>query len=400
MMQMKYYLGVAALFLALLFSACTDEAENEDGSAGLPPVEEPGDEVDDTPLLEKKIVKILADLGDGDLAEFAFAYNAEGRLVKISLDDGGYGGSDECRITYSGDSLFMDLYSEHRVFAELEDGKAAYCEYIPLSEPSGWWGYDFIYSRGYLSEVLEDGEEYLHMDVVGGGNLASMSGDGEMTFLASEVENNANVDLFYFLFGWVSGYDDFWELGFAGALGERYKYLPESISTYEDDPSLSYVYLETFHYETDADGYVTEIVHRVHEGYNSRENVDTYTETYIIVYEDNNSEIKNPGDDDERTPIVGEWVYSEEMDGIVATEQIEFRSDMTGVLTYTETDNWGDIVYSEGTDFEYTLSTNVNGLSYVTMIDEESMTRSRYEVTATRLLLFVEKNGYIEYKKQ
>lgn len=73
---------------------------------------------------------------------------------------------------------------------------------------------------------------------------------------------------------------------------------------------------------------------------------------------------------------------------------------MTGVLTYTETDNWGDIVYSEGTDFEYTLSTNVNGLSYVTMIDEESMTRSRYEVTATRLLLFVEKNGYIEYKKQ
>lgn len=227
-----------------------------------------------------------------------------------------------------------------------------------------------------------------------------MSGDGEMTFLASEVENNANVDLFYFLFGWVSGYDDFWALGFAGALGERYKYLPESISTYEDDPSLSYVYLETFHYETDADGYVTEIVHRVHEGYNSRENVDTYTETYIIVYEDNNSEIKNPGDDDERTPIVGEWVYSEEMDGIVATEQIEFRSDMTGVLTYTETDNWGDIVYSEGTDFEYTLSTNVNGLSYVTMIDEESMTRSRYEVTATRLLLFVEKNGYIEYKKQ
>ena len=215
MMQMKYYLGVAALFLALLFSACTDEAENEDGSAGLPPVEEPGDEVDDTPLLEKKIVKILADLGDGDLAEFAFAYNAEGRLVKISLDDGGYGGSDECRITYSGDSLFMDLYSEHRVFAELEDGKAAYCEYIPLSEPSGWWGYDFIYSRGYLSEVLEDGEEYLHMDVVGG-NLASMSGDGEMTFLASEVETNANVDLFYFLFGWVSGYDDFWELGFAG----------------------------------------------------------------------------------------------------------------------------------------------------------------------------------------
>ena len=398
MMQMKYYLGVAALFLALLFSACTDEAENEDGSAGLPPVEEPGDEVDDTPLLEKKIVKILADLGDGDLAEFAFAYNAEGRLVKISLDDGGYGGSDECRITYSGDSLFMDLYSEHRVFAELEDGKAAYCEYIPLSEPSGWWGYDFIYSRGYLSEVLEDGEEYLHMDVVGG-NLASMSGDGEMTFLASEVENNANVDLFYFLFGWVSGYDDFWELGFAGALGERYKYLPESISTYEDDPSLSYVYLETFHYETDADGDVTEIIHRAHEGYNSGETVNSYTETYTIVYSEEAS--NTPDDEEENQPsIIGTWEYSEEIDNIVATERIEFQSDLTGSVTYTEMDEWGEVLYSEGSKFEYSLSTDSEGITYVIIVEEEVSTRYRYDITATRLLLFIDDNSYIEFQKQ
>ena len=398
MMQMKYYLGVAALFLALLFSACTDEAENEDGSAGLPPVEEPGDEVDDTPLLEKKIVKILADLGDGDLAEFAFAYNAEGRLVKISLDDGGFGGSDECRITYSGDSLFMDLYSEHRVFAELEDGKAAYCEYIPLSEPSGWWGYDFIYSRGYLSEVLEDGEEYLHMDVVGG-NLASMSGDGEMTFLASEVENNANVDLFYFLFGWVSGYDDFWELGFAGALGERYKYLPESISTYEDDPSLSYVYLETFHYETDADGDVTEIIHRAHEGYNSGETVNSYTETYTIVYSEEAS--NTPDDEEENQPsIIGTWEYSEEIDNIVATERIEFQSDLTGSVTYTEMDEWGEVLYSEGSKFEYSLSTDSEGITYVIIVEEEVSTRYRYDITATRLLLFIDDNSYIEFQKQ
>ena len=398
MMQMKYYLGVAALFLALLFSACTDEAENENGSAGLPPVEEPGDEVDDTPLLEKKIVKILADLGDGDLAEFAFAYNAEGRLVKISLDDGGYGGSDECRITYSGDSLFMDLYSEHRVFAELEDGKAAYCEYIPLSEPSGWWGYDFIYSRGYLSEVLEDGEEYLHMDVVGG-NLASMSGDGEMTFLASEVENNANVDLFYFLFGWVSGYDDFWELGFAGALGERYKYLPESISTYEDDPSLSYVYLETFHYETDADGDVTEIIHRAHEGYNSGETVNSYTETYTIVYSEEAS--NTPDDEEENQPsIIGTWEYSEEIDNIVATERIEFQSDLTGSVTYTEMDEWGEVLYSEGSKFEYSLSTDSEGITYVIIVEEEVSTRYRYDITATRLLLFIDDNSYIEFQKQ
>ena len=399
MMQMKYYLGVAALFLALLFSACTDEAENEDGSAGLPPVEEPGDEVDDTPLLEKKIVKILADLGDGDLAEFAFAYNAEGRLVKISLDDGGYGGSDECRITYSGDSLFMDLYSEYRVFAELENGKAAYCEYIPLSEPSGWWGYDFIYSRGYLSEVLEDGEEYLHMDVVGGGNLASMSGDGEMTFLASEVENNANVDLFYFLFGWVSGYDDFWELGFAGALGERYKYLPESISTYEDDPSLSYVYLETFHYETDADGDVTEIIHRAHEGYNSGETVNSYTETYTIVYSEEAS--NTPDDEEENQPsIIGTWEYSEEIDNIVATERIEFQSDLTGSVTYTEMDEWGEVLYSEGSKFEYSLSTDSEGITYVIIVEEEVSTRYRYDITATRLLLFIDDNSYIEFQKQ
>lgn len=393
----KYRYLTLILWCIPLFIACTQEEQSDESQGGTGSAILPDEEDDDTALSGKKVAKIIADLGDGEQAELYFEYDVQGRLVKISETDDRYGGTDECEIIYSENSLSMRLYDKFEDSAILKDGKAISNERTHLSSGDIYF-YDFVYSQDYLSGVFDDSEGSFSLKVEGG-NLTHLSGDGEMTFVASKVENKANVDLFYFILGWIVGYDDFWELGFVGALGERFRNLPESISTYEDDPSLCYTYLEAFYYETDADGDVTEIIHRAHEGYNSGETVNSYTETYTIVYSEEAS--NTPDDEEENQPsIIGTWEYSEEIDNIVATERIEFQSDLTGSVTYTEMDEWGEVLYSEGSKFEYSLSTDSEGITYVIIVEEEVSTRYRYDITATRLLLFIDDNSYIEFQKQ
>lgn len=105
------------------------------------------------------------------------------------------------------------------------------------------------------------------------------------------------------------------------------------------------------------------------------------------------------GDDDDEVisvSIVGTWTY----EGDKISETYEFRSGLSGVHSVVNRDDYGEITTSAQENFEYTLSESNDGTKYVTIVFESSSKRYKYEVTASKLLLYTSSTQYYEYKKR
>ena len=282
-MKKNYFLMIA-LFCASLFVACTDEDDDNGGKE-----EEPGIEIPDgngneggesVEILPKKITKIVGYEDGSEFVEFVFEYDSDGRLIEQTVD-----GDWIVEIDYPTDTQVVASSSSggEQTFY-LEDGKATTC----VQEAYFDFEREYVYSGGYLSRIDEDGDVLLDIDVEDGELVAISDDDVENTFTLSDVDNNAQIDLYGFILSYVIGYmDDEVEMDFyLGVTGERYRHLPSKIFGYSDDPSLEYTLSMTFDYEVDDEGYVTEIEVTYRDGYNSGEVTDTYTEVYEIIYED------------------------------------------------------------------------------------------------------------------
>ena len=106
-------------------------------------------------------------------------------------------------------------------------------------------------------------------------------------------------------------------------------------------------------------------------------------------------------DDDEptdviSTSIVGTWVYESE----TFSHTYVFNSNLTGREIEVSKDSHGSVTSTYEENFEYSLSSDANGYNYVLIVSESSSTRQRYEITNSRLLLYINSNTYYEYRKQ
>lgn len=113
---------------------------------------------------------------------------------------------------------------------------------------------------------------------------------------------------------------------------------------------------------------------------------------------------KDDEEDVTSVSIVGTWSFSAEDGNYTVTETYVFNSNLTGShserIVYTDN---GQEVSNDRYNFEYNISENSEGLSYVTIVREEGSSRWRYEITNSRLLLFNisgEPNTYSEFRKQ
>lgn len=106
-------------------------------------------------------------------------------------------------------------------------------------------------------------------------------------------------------------------------------------------------------------------------------------------------------DDDEATEvmstsIVGTWMY----EGTDFTRTYVFNSDLTGREIEVSMDSQGAVTSRYEENFEYSISSDSNGYNYVVIVGETTSHRYRYEITASRLLLYTSSNSYYEYRKQ
>ena len=106
------------------------------------------------------------------------------------------------------------------------------------------------------------------------------------------------------------------------------------------------------------------------------------------------------GDDDENevitVSIVGTWTFESEK----VSETYEFRSGLSGVHSVVNRDEYGVITTSAQENFEYSLSESNDGTKYVTIVFETTSRKYKYEVTASKLLLYTSATQYYEYKRR
>ena len=100
------------------------------------------------------------------------------------------------------------------------------------------------------------------------------------------------------------------------------------------------------------------------------------------------------GDDDENevitVSIVGTWTFESEK----VSETYEFRSGLSGVHSVVNRDEYGEITTSAQENFEYSLSESNDGTKYVTIVFETTSRKYKYEVTASKLLLYTSATQY------
>ena len=94
--------------------------------------------------------------------------------------------------------------------------------------------------------------------------------------------------------------------------------------------------------------------------------------------------------------IIGTWVYESE----TFSHTYVFNSNLTGREIEVSKDSHGSVTSTYEENFEYSLSSDANGYNYVLIVSESSSTRQRYEITNSRLLLYINSNTYYEYRKQ
>lgn len=107
-------------------------------------------------------------------------------------------------------------------------------------------------------------------------------------------------------------------------------------------------------------------------------------------------------DDDEiiSTTIVGSWSRTFEDDMNTITETYTFNSNLTGLYSAVTTDSDGNQVSEETLSIEYSISDDSDGYNYVTIVEQTSTTRYRYEITASKLLLYTSGDQYWEFRRK
>ena len=270
------------LACASLFTGCSDDDDDKGSDV-------PGS--GDVAVLERKVAKITEKFQSEVTDVTTFAYDASGRLVKMTTS------GDNARVidvTYPEGQIVMSYSYEddadaYRVTMTLENGRAVSNVSGSTSEEATTWSeVKYSYSGNFLSRtewvyMNEDNEtDPTDEDVtnweVTDGKLTRMygtyeDGEDETLFTQSDVANNANIDLFAYLL--LSDYEDV-EPFYFGAGGNRFEMMPSKMTSQDVDG----VYDElTITYETDAAGYVTRITaSRDDDGYQE-------TSTYEITYE-------------------------------------------------------------------------------------------------------------------
>lgn len=279
---------MAAFSFAVLFTGCSDDDDKDNKGNGA------GNGGSGVTVLPKRVAKIQCSDETGKVEDtYLFHYDSEGRVIKI-IDQYASGINEtEKTITYNGNKITITEDQEQESVITLKDGKAV--SYTELDGNDWKYEYTFSYSDGYLSKVqieemnlrngvwtkYSDGEDTY---TVKDGNLVSVKSVWkdekeqditDVTCTYGTIANNANIDLGYICYD-MDNEDPM----MLCVLGKRYKNLPASLSSKDED---NWTYNVTFTYEVDKEGYVT-VIKMV-----STETDGTYTdvsqETYTITYE-------------------------------------------------------------------------------------------------------------------
>lgn len=271
---------------AAVFTGCSDDDDDNNGPDGGGPG-----------VLEKKVTKITESFQSEVKEVTTFAYDADGRLTKMTTTGDN---AQVIDVTYPEGQIVMS-YSEagdedyYRVTMTLEDGRATSSLAKGTSEDDeSFEEYTYAYSGGYLSRqewvytepwnTEDPTDENMTNWEVKDGNLARVygglyeDGEEEMVFTASDVRNNANIDLFAYVILSAEA-DGGMEPFYFGAGGSRFGSMPSKVTS--RDVSSGEVYDElVIEYVTDAAGYVTRITA-------TRDEDGTMeVSTYEIEYED------------------------------------------------------------------------------------------------------------------
>lgn len=273
------FILMALLCTTAMFIGCSDDDDDDNGNG-----QGAGNGGSGVMVLPKKVSKIVTSHNGLQAMTDLFAYDAKGRLTKIT--DTEYGDKREyiTNITYGDNKITLSKGDEPSVIT-LKDGKAiSYIDYDGSNRRSE---YTYTYSGKYLSKAVckdfkknndtweNDGSDEANYTVKDG-NLLNMvysynngiddTGKGTITYEMSNIDNNTNIDLY----GYVMAEDVF----LLCAVGDRSKKLPAKVVDQEEGEEAD---VTTYTYKTDKEGYITEITETEDDG--------KYVTEYAITYE-------------------------------------------------------------------------------------------------------------------
>ncbi|WP_195976209.1 DUF4595 domain-containing protein [Alistipes onderdonkii] len=241
----KLFLIVAALFVAVSFSACSDDDENEGGS--------------NTSIVSQ----IIQQDEDGETLVWKFDYDNQGRIAKISSDD------FTTLFSYTvGEVEITERYDgEDYVYSATLNGQGYIATLNDIDGNTSNYSYD---KNGYLSKLTwgDDGELQCTWN---NGDLINehRTGSDPMNYNYEYTNYPAkqNIDIFAFVYGYCH-VDDPEYLGVGDLLGKKSTHLIKS-STSQAEAHVS------FSYELDANGNPTKVTM----------SSEYETITYKILYE-------------------------------------------------------------------------------------------------------------------
>ena len=100
------------------------------------------------------------------------------------------------------------------------------------------------------------------------------------------------------------------------------------------------------------------------------------------------------------TTIVGSWSRTFEDDMNTITETYTFNSNLTGLYSTVTKDSDDKQVSEESLSIEYSISDDSDGYNYVTIVEQTKTKRYRYEITASKLLLYTSGDQYWEFRRK
>ena len=82
------------------------------------------------------------------------------------------------------------------------------------------------------------------------------------------------------------------------------------------------------------------------------------------------------------------------------TETYTFNSNLTGLYSTVTKDSDDKQVSEESLSIEYSISDDSDGYNYVTIVEQTKTKRYRYEITASKLLLYTSGDQYWEFRRK
>lgn len=240
----KLFLIVAAMFVAVSFSACSDDDENGGGS-------------------NTSIVSQIIQQNEGsEPFVWKFEYDAQGRIAKIYSDD------FSTLFSYAtGRVEITERYDgEDYIYSATLNGQGYIVTLNDIDGSTSNYSYD---KNGYLSKLTwgDDGNLQCTWN---NGNLVNEHRTGsdpmEYNYEYTNYPAKQNIDIFAFVYGYCH-VDDPEYLGVGGLLGKKNAHLIKS-STSQSEAHV------TFSYELDGNGNPTKVT----------KTSESETTTYKILY--------------------------------------------------------------------------------------------------------------------